>query len=154
MNTFIIEDPSSGNSRVCVPIIQSLPDWFGIEEAIQGYAIEMDLLPTLLAISEERVLGFLTLKQHNPYSMEIYVMGVISEMHRNGIGRALMGRAEAYAKGLDVEYLQVKTLGPSAIDANYAKTRAFYMAMGFRPLEEFNQIWGDQNPCIILVKRI
>jgi GNAT superfamily N-acetyltransferase len=154
MNNFVIEDPTLGNSEVCVPIIRSLPDWFGIEEAIQGYAIDIDVLPTLLAKSGEQVLGFLTLKQHSPYSIEIYVMGVKSEMQRNGIGQALMERAEVYAKGLGIEYLQVKTLGPSNPDENYANTRAFYMAMGFRPLEEFTQIWGSQNPCLILVKRI
>ena len=154
MNNFVIEGPTLGNSEVCVPIIRSLPDWFGIEAAIQGYAIDIDVLPTLLAKSGGQVLGFMTLKKHSPYSIEIYVMGVKSEMHHNGIGQALMERAEAYAKRLGVEYLQVKTLGPSNPDENYAKTRAFYMAMGFRPLEEFTQIWGSQNPCLILVKRI
>lgn len=154
MNNFVIEDPTLGNSEVCVPILRSLPDWFGIEEAIQGYAIDINVLPTLLAKSGEQVLGFLTLKQHSPYSIEIYVMGVTFEMQRNGIGQALMERAEAYAKGLGIEYLQVKTLGPSNPDENYANTRSFYMAMGFRPLEEFAQIWGSQNPCLILVKRI
>ena len=154
MNNFVIENPALGNSEVCVPIIRSLPDWFGIEEAIQGYAIDIDVLPTLLAKSGEQVLGFLTLKRHSLYSIEIYVMGVKSGMQRNGIGQALLERAEVYAKRLGVEYLHVKTLGPSNPDDNYANTRAFYIAMGFRPLEEFTQIWGSQNPCLILVKRI
>jgi hypothetical protein len=48
----------------------------------------------------------------------------------------------------------VKTLGPSSDDSNYAKTRAFYSAMGFRPLEEFKQIWDEHNPCLVMVKRI
>jgi len=48
----------------------------------------------------------------------------------------------------------LSALGPSHSDPNYASTRAFYAAMGFRPLEEFKQIWNEQNPCLILVKRL
>jgi ribosomal protein S18 acetylase RimI-like enzyme len=49
--------------------------------------------------------------------------------------------------------MQVKTLGPSRPDEHYAKTRAFYEALGFRPLEEFKQIWDENNPCLVMVKR-
>jgi GNAT superfamily N-acetyltransferase len=81
-------------------------------------------------------------------------MGIKPEAHRNGIGQALMNEAKFWLKKQGVEYLQVKTLGPSNGDQNYAKTRAFYVAMGFRPLEEFKQIWNEQNPCLILVMRL
>jgi GNAT superfamily N-acetyltransferase len=137
-----------------MPILRSLPDWFGIEEAVLNYEREIGLHPTFLAKSAEQVLGFLSLKQHTPFAAEVYVMGVRPVVHRNGIGRALMEKAVDYARTLGIEYLQVKTLGPSRPDVGYGKTRAFYEAAGFRPLEEFKQLWGDQNPCLILVKRI
>jgi hypothetical protein len=41
---------------------------------------------------------------------------------------------------------------PSVTDEHYARTRAFYQAMGFRPLEEFKQIWDEANPCGLMVK--
>jgi ribosomal protein S18 acetylase RimI-like enzyme len=50
--------------------------------------------------------------------------------------------------------MQVKTLGPSNPDPGYARTRAFYEALGFRPLEELKQIWDEQNPCLIMVKQL
>ena len=53
----------------------------------------------------------------------------------------------------DVEYLQVKTLGPSDPDAGYARTRRFYEPRGFVPLEEPHDLWED-NPCLLLVKRL
>lgn len=151
---FTIEGPSLGQEAVCVPIIRKLPDWFGIEAAIFGYEKEIESLPTFLAKSDGQALGFLSLKQHNPHSAEVYVMGVKPDAQRGGIGRALVERAEAFARSLNVEYLQVKTLGPSNTDKSYAKTRAFYRAMGFRPLEEFKQIWDERNPCLIMVKRL
>ena len=49
--------------------------------------------------------------------------------------------------------MQVKTLGPSKPDRRYAGTRRFYEALGFRPLEE-TALWGPENPCLIMVKRL
>jgi hypothetical protein len=65
-----------------------------------------------------------------------------------------MHQAQVRLKNQGVENLQVKTLSPSRSDENYAKTRAFYQAMGFTPLEEFPQIWDENNPCLILIMRL
>ena len=149
-----IEGPLTNQSTICGPILRSLPDWFGIEKAILGYECEIDRLPTFLAKDDGIVLGFISLKQHFPASAEIYVMGVLPEAHRLGIGRALVTAAEAHARRLGIEYLQVKTLGPTNQDPGYARTRVFYNAMGFVPMEEFKKIWDENNPCLILVKRL
>jgi N-acetylglutamate synthase-like GNAT family acetyltransferase len=151
---FTIEGPLQNQSSVCVFILRELPEWFGIEQAIRDYEREIETLPTFLARSGGNVMGFLSLKQHNPFSAEIYVMGVRCEAQRGGIGQALVEAAESHSRELGVEYMQVKTLGPSRPDKGYAGTRAFYAAMGFCPLEEFPQIWGEHNPCLILVKSL
>ncbi len=150
----LIEGPHLGKAAICEPILRSLSDWFGIEDDIINYLADIDRLPTFLAADSDQVLGFLTLKQHNPYSAEVLVMGCCKDVHRKGIGRALMEHAEEWLTGEGVEYLQVKTLGPSHGDKNYAKTRAFYQALGFRPLEEFKQIWDEHNPCLVMVKKL
>jgi ribosomal protein S18 acetylase RimI-like enzyme len=131
-----------------------LPDWFGIEEAVLNYEREIEQLPTFLAKADGNLLGFLSLKQHNPFSAEIYVMGVHPSAQRNGIGRALVSAAEAHARRLGVEYMQVKTLGSTRPDEGYARTRAFYEVIGFRPLEEFTKIWDEYNPCLIMIKSL
>jgi hypothetical protein len=48
----------------------------------------------------------------------------------------------------------VKTLGNSHPDKNYKSTREFYSAVGFYPLEEIKEIWGEKNPCLIMIKNI
>jgi ribosomal protein S18 acetylase RimI-like enzyme len=149
-----IEGPYMGKAAVCTPILRSLPAWFGIEAAILQYSTEIDHLPTWLACDAEQVIGFMSLKQHNRYSAEVYVMGVLTEIQRQGIGRRLIDQAQAWLKSRAVEYLQVKTLGPSHSDESYARTRAFYTAMGFRSLEEFKQIWDEHNPCLIMIKKL
>jgi len=151
---YTIEGPHLEKSAVCEPILRALPQWFGIEEAIVHYVGEIERLPTFLAYQIDTVVGFLSLKLHNPYAAEVYVMGIRPEAQRQGIGQALMQQAEAFLRSQAVEYLQVKTLSSSHPDFNYAKTRAFYLANGFRPLEELAELWGEQNPCLLMVKRL
>jgi ribosomal protein S18 acetylase RimI-like enzyme len=149
---YIIEGPGQGKSAVCEPILRSLPDWFGIERSIAQYVKGIETMPTLIAKAGGEVAGFLAIKKHNDYSAEIYIVAVRSGMHRRGIGNALMRRAEELLSEEGVEYLQVKTRGPSKPDEHYERTRAFHTAMGFRPLEEFADIWDKDNPCLLMVK--
>lgn len=51
------------------------------------------------------------------------------------------------------EYFEVKTLGPSRVDASFEGTRRFYLASGFRPVEENQTMWDD-NPCLIMIKHL
>ena len=97
--------------------------------------------------------AFIALKTHNPRAAEVYVMGVRRERHGEGLGTAVLDAGEAYLRDRGIEYLQVKTLGPSDPDAGYERTRGFYEARGFVPLEELHDLW-DANPCLLLVKRL
>jgi GNAT superfamily N-acetyltransferase len=153
--TYRIIGPEQGQAAACEPILRALPDWFGIEDAIVHYAGEIDRLPTFRAVDTAgQTLGFASIKQHTPYAAEVYVMGVRREAHRRGIGQALIAAAEDWLRARGVEYLQVKTLSAPHPDPNYARTRAFYEAVGFRPLEEMVDLWGEQNPCLLMVKRL
>jgi GNAT superfamily N-acetyltransferase len=143
-----VRDPAA-RSRLCESILRELPDWFGIEEATAAYIRDVAELPTFAAGDA----GLLSLKLHNPRAAEIYVMGVRPGDHRRGLGTALLAAAEGYLRGRDVEYLQVKTLGPSRPDDGYERTRLFYEARGFVPLEELLDLW-DANPCLLLVKAL
>ena len=129
--------------------MRALPEWFGIEAATAAYIREVRELETF-AVGE---IGLLALKQHNARAAEIHVMGVVPEQHRRGVGSALLAAAEHALRERGVEYLQVKTLGPSRESANYAQTRAFYEARDFVPLEEFPDLWPG-NPALLLVKRL
>jgi GNAT superfamily N-acetyltransferase len=149
-----IEGPLFGQSVVCESILRALPDYFGIEEAIIHYAEDIDILPTFLAVTDQGPIGFLTLKQNNKYTAELHVLGVLKEYHHMGLGRALLECAEEFLSGSSTEYLMVKTLASSHPDPHYARTRKFYFSAGFRPLDEYAQIWGERNPCLIMVKSL
>ena len=138
---------------VCSRILRSLPDWFGLEESNLEYDRNIATLPTLVATDGDEVVGFVSVKHHTDSASEIQVMGVRPDYHRSGIGRCLLETAEAQLPE-GVEFLQVKTLGPSHPDPFYRRTRAFYAAMGFVPLEETTQIWGAENPTLIMIKHL
>lgn len=144
--------PSFQPIKICESILRSLPEWFGNEKALVQYIKTIESLPTLFANVENEYVGFLSYKQHNKYAAELYVMGVLVEYQRQGIGSALVHHTESILRQQDLEYWQVKTLAASHPDRSYARTRAFYLAMGFRPLEEFTQLWGEDNPCLLMVK--
>jgi GNAT superfamily N-acetyltransferase len=130
-------------------VLRSLPQWFGIEAATAAYIADVRGLETFAAGD----VGFLSLKLHNARAAEIYVMGVVPEQHRRGIGTGLLAAAEDALREQGVEYLQVKTLGPSRESEGYDRTRRFYEARGFVPLEEFPDLWPG-NPALLLVKRL
>jgi chloramphenicol 3-O-phosphotransferase/GNAT superfamily N-acetyltransferase len=150
----ICAGPDFGLSATCEPILRALPAWFGIERAVQQYIHDIEIMPTFLTNVNGQALGFLTLKVHNPYAAEIHVMGVLPEAHHQGIGRALLERAEDYLRQQGIGYLQVKTLSAANPDMGYAKTRAFYQAMGFRPLDELPDFWDAENPCLMMIKKV
>lgn len=133
--------------------MRSLPDWFGIESAIRQYLGDIESRPTFVGIWGEQITGFVVINIHNRYTAEIHIMGVLPQYHGRGVGRALVNYTESFCRLRGLEYLLVKTLGPSKQNKYYQRTRNFYLACGFRPLEELDGIWSD-NPCLLMVKRL
>lgn len=149
-----IEFFEAGKSEVTKSVLLSLPDWFGIEEFTNAYIRNSGELPRFVAFEEDRAVGFLSLKKHSEYAAEVYVMGVLPEFHRKGIGQALLKEAESWLADKGVEFLQVKTLSEDRECEFYKKTRLFYQANGFRPLEVFSELWDASNPCFLMVKSL
>ena len=132
----------------------TLPGWFGIPASVEDYVATADRSPTVIATLGDEDVGLVTLVRHSRYAAEVYVMAVLPSLHRRGIGRALLGHAEGILATDGVEFLQVKTLAPSKPDHGYDMTRAFYLAYGFRPLEEFPHLWDADNPALQMIKVI
>jgi GNAT superfamily N-acetyltransferase len=138
----------------CANLIESLPDWFGIPETNASYLRNLEVLPSWLAVREKKVVGAATLEEHFPGSFEIHFMAVHPSYHRQGIGRRLVEQLEAEARRSNGRWLHVKTLAPSHPDPFYARTRAFYFALGFAPLFESSAFWGIENPAVVLIKAL
>jgi GNAT superfamily N-acetyltransferase len=133
-------------------ILRALPEWFGLEDAVLGYVRDAKSLPNIVARVGDEVVGVCLVRRHTPVAAEIELLAVPPGLHRQGIGRLLIDRAIDNLRRDGVELLQVKTFGPSGDSGEYQRTRAFYAALGFLPLEERTDIWGPENPCLISVK--
>ena len=155
-NAHIVCEPDPlQRASICREILASLPDWFGIPESVENYIIEAATLPMLVARDESGdAIGFATLTVESADTLELHLIAIRPEAHRRGIGRLLLDAAEALARQGRYQYLSVKTLAPSVEDANYAATRAFYAANGFEPHEERPDLWGPDNPCLVMRKRL
>jgi ribosomal protein S18 acetylase RimI-like enzyme len=151
-----------GEQVICEAILRALPDWFGIESSLVQYVADAAHHPTWVAADLRRgsgvvvgaaAAGFLTIRRHFPEAAEIHCIAVRPEEHRRGVGRAMVAFVEDRLRRDGVRFLQVKTLGPSRPDEHYARTRRFYDAIGFTPLEEFPTLWG-RNPALQMVKAL
>lgn len=141
-------------SQVCNSILRSLPKWFGIESAILDYVNDVKKMDTWVVESEEKPVGFISINKHNPKTAEIHVMGILEDHHHKGIGKFMIETVESELHKEGIKCLTVKTLSENRPDENYDKTRQFYIKMGFTPIEEFKTLWGEHNPCLMLIKAI
>jgi len=170
-----IHDPDvkAGISRA---IMGSLPQWFNPPDSIDGHAEAHKDYPYFAAYGYGggceggcdggcggesgydgeggSPIGFIALKIHNPYTADVYHIGVLERLHRKGVGRRLMDAAKAYCLDGGYTYLTVKTLDASAAYEPYERTRAFYRGMGFIPLEVFTKFWNEGNPCLFMACRL
>jgi ribosomal protein S18 acetylase RimI-like enzyme len=113
-------------------LLRALPDWFGIEHALREYVEDARTKPTYLAVNSAttEVIGALLVTRHFPESAEMHVLAVDPRHHRREIGTALAQQFEDDMRADGARLLEVKTLGPSRRVESYAKTRAFYRAVG------------------------
>ena len=138
--------------RISRCILNDLTDWFGLPDSTANYVRESKELPFWAYYIEDEPVGFLVLKQTGPQTAEIYVMGILKEYHRHGIGTALWNAFVEYAKNKGYEYVQVKTVQKGHYK-EYDITNSFYEALGFRELECL-PLWDEWNPCQVYVRYI
>lgn len=143
----------------CEPILRSVPEWFGVEEATRRYIGATARLPTWIAAlpgpnAGARVdAGFITVERHFEEAADIHCIAVHKRFHGAGVGTALVRYAEEHLRHAGVRYLQVKTMGPSKPNAEYARTLKFYQHCGFARLEEMHGVWAG-IPCLMMVKKL
>jgi ribosomal protein S18 acetylase RimI-like enzyme len=148
-----IEPLRTVDDGITEAILRSLPDWFGIEEAILMYIADATRDPTFVARAGGVVAGFITLRTHFPHAAEIHCMAVRPEFHRRGVGRAMVEFAATHLRSQGVRFMQVKTMGESKPNREYDMTRRFYLSVGFTPIEEFKGFWKGL-PALLLIQAL
>ncbi len=145
----IIKDPEE-KKVIARTVLESLTEWFEVEESREGYIRDCTDWIFLAAKDGDKVMGFLCLKETGNATVELAVMGVIKDYHRNGIGRKLVEKAKEVAASSGYEFMQVKTVKMGMYE-DYDKTNRFYISCGFKEFELFPLHWDEANPCQVYV---
>ena len=151
---FVIEEVKDEDQKMAVvaEVLKDLPEWFGIPESTQAYIEGAKDLRVWAAYQESDVVGFISLSYSSEDCAEIDCLGVKKAHQGRGIGSQLLASLESEASK-KVDYLQVKTVAEGS-NKDYDRTNVFYRSLGFKKLEIFPQLWGSQNPCQILIKKM
>ena len=130
-------------------ILENLHDWFELDESREQYIRECSDWMFFAAKEDGDYVGFLCLKETGRQTVELAVMGVLREYHRQGLGRALFTEAQKAAAKEGYSFMQVKTV-KMGLYPDYDATNRFYLACGFKEFEVL-PIWDDANPCQVYV---
>ncbi len=55
---------------------------------------------------------------------------------------------------LNCKYMIVKTLSEQARSEPSERTRKFYLKVGFEELITLTEMWDENNPCLIMIKKL
>jgi GNAT superfamily N-acetyltransferase len=146
-------DDRQEKQRVARVILEALPEWFGIPEARENYIRESADEIMLVSSEGGEPDGFLCLKETGRDTLELAVMGVLKEYHRQGVGTALVRAAKRIARERGYSFLQVKTVQMGRYP-EYDATNRFYLSLGFKEFEVFPTLWDEWNPCQIYVMSV
>lgn len=146
-------DNKEEKEKICMEVLEALPEWFEIPESRVSYAKESRELPFFADVENDVARGFIVMKETSHYAVEICVMGVSKEYHRLGVGSKLFEAFYQDAKEKGYEFIQVKTVR-EGMYPSYDLTNAFYQKIGFRELECMGGLWDEANPCQVYVMAV
>nr|WP_106225324.1 GNAT family N-acetyltransferase [Legionella pneumophila] len=119
---------------LCSTITKDLPEYFGLPEVNEHYAIGVRTRTNFAAKKGNDVIGLISIDFPYPNNANIYWMAVRRDFHRQGVGKQLIEAACYFAKTQRAITITVETLSPSESEDNYLKTYQFYQSVGFHSL--------------------
>ena len=145
----------AADAPACDAIIRSLPYHFGDPDGQRQCAEAVRASPGLVAVRDDRVVGFLTVAHKFESASEITWMAVHARHRGQGMGRALVDRLTGQLRGEGRRLLLVLTVSSldeePGVDDGYQRTRAFYRSVGFLPARELPDLWpGDKALLLVM----
>ena len=144
-------------SGICDDILSSLNEYLDTcpgKSDIEEYNKQVRSLPFYAVFDGEKAVGFAALAPHNPYTAEILVLAVLEEVWRQGVGRILVSGCLDFCRENRMEFLTVKLPDETESEGHCKNVYSFYVNMGFRSIERLPMFWGEDNPCLLMAKRV
>ncbi len=136
--------------RIARRVLETLPDWFSHVPAREEYIAQSVDKLFFCAYDSDSPIGFLYGKETGKDTVELYVMGVLRQFQRQGVGRRLVTEAKRVFREKGYSFLQVKTVRMGKY-REYDDTNLFYLSLGFREFEVFPRLWDADNPCQVYI---
>ncbi|WP_454785075.1 GNAT family N-acetyltransferase [Legionella sp. WA2024007413] len=130
---------------LCQTITMELPEYFGLPEANEHYAIGVTQRINFAAKRGDNYIALISIDFPYPNNANIYWMAVRRDFHRQGVGKQLINGACHYAVTQGAKTITVETLSPSKSEANYLKTYRFYQSVGFKALFDLKPAGYEWN---------
>lgn len=144
--------PKEKAETICRKIIVDLPEYFGLPECNEQYALGVGACVNFAVKIDANYVALISLNFPYSKNCNIYWMGILKEFQGKGIGKLLMHASWNYAKQQGAHTMTVETLAPNEADENYLKTYKFYEDLGFEPLlnlkpqnYEWNMVYMVKN---------
>jgi len=130
------------------------PEWFN-EPGLEQIARDIQSEPGLVALDEEHIVGFLLYRtDENSKTVELEWIAVRPELHRKGIGRALVSFLEEMFTQQGFQSLEVSTVALTVEYEPYARTRSFYHDVGFTAVRIDKGWFGSGDDRLLLRKQL
>ncbi|STY78870.1 acyl-CoA N-acyltransferase [Legionella wadsworthii] len=126
-------------------IQMDLPEYFGLPEANEHYAIGVTTRTNFAAKDGDNTFGLVSIDFPYPDNANIYWMAVKRDYHRQGVGKQLIKAACHFAATQGAKTITVETLSPSELEENYLKTYRFYQSVGFNALFDLKPAGYEWN---------
>jgi ribosomal protein S18 acetylase RimI-like enzyme len=136
-----------------VRLAAKLGEWF-TADGVREIATDLRYQPGFVAETDGQIVGFVVISVYEAKG-RISWLGVQQDRQRLGIGRRLVGAVVNRMAGDGIKEVFVDTLGDSVDYEPYARTRAFYRALGFTDHQRIMQPGNESMPeRLVLVLRI
>ena len=119
---------------MCRKITTDLPEYFGLPEANENYALGVKTYINFAAKKNGDYVGLISINFPYPNNANIYWMVVLRDFHRQTIGGQLIDTTCQFARKHGAKTVTVETLSPTEKEENYSMTYQFYQSVGFNPL--------------------
>lgn len=130
---------------LCQTFTEELPEYFGLPEANEHYAIGVAKRINFAAKKDDNYIGLISIDFPYSNNANIYWMAVKPSFHRQGIGKQLIDTACHFAITQTAKTITVETLSPSESEDNYLKTYRFYQSVGFKALFDLKPAGYEWN---------
>jgi len=128
--------------QVCFP-----PGVSYSREELEDFIRDQDSV-TWVAESGAELVGFLVANQETPHAAHIITIDVMEAWRRQGVGRALMDAAEAWAGVQDLPLVYLET----AVDNTVAQR--FYESRGYERYQRVENYYHSGAAAWVMVKRL